>query len=94
MGRSIKRKILVVSIDSDDMGGRQEDVPPSTESVDDCEEFSVVDIVILLCLIEGARYTPNGSESPSVIFLGEDGSCCKLRRIHFQKEGSFVVGLL
>jgi hypothetical protein len=63
----------MVSVDSDNMGGGQKDMSPCVKSMDNREEFSIVDIVISLRLVEGAGYTSNGSESSPVILLGEDG---------------------
>ena len=91
MSGSIECKILVVSVNSDNVGGGEEDVSPGAKFMDDCKEFPVVDVVISFCLIEGMRYASNGSESSPIILLGEDGPCCKLRCIHFQKERSFIV---
>ena len=83
MGRSIECEIFMVSVDSDDMGGGQKDMSPGVKSVNNCKEFSVMDIVISFCLVEGMGYTSNGLELPPVIFLGEDGPCRKLRCVHF-----------
>ena len=83
MSGSIECKILVVSVNSDNVGGGEEDVSPGAKSVDDCEEFPVVDVVISFCLVKGAGYTSNRLESPPVILLGKDGPCCELRCIHF-----------
>ena len=69
MGRSIEREVLVVSIDSDNMGGGQKNMPPGMKPMDDHEEFSVINVVILLRLIEGTGYAPNRSESSLGIFL-------------------------
>jgi hypothetical protein len=59
--------------------------------MDDCEEFSVVDIIISLCLVEGTRYTSDGSKSSSFVLLREDGSRSELRRIYFEEKGALVI---
>ena len=69
MGGSIERKIFMVSIDSDDVRGRQENMPPSTKSMDDCEKFPIVDVVVLFHLVERMGYASNGSKSSPVILL-------------------------
>ena len=67
---------------------------PGSKPMDNCEEFSVVDVIISLCLIEGTRYTPDGSKSSSFVLLREDGSRGELGRIYFEEEGAFVIWLL
>jgi hypothetical protein len=64
---------------------------PSPKSMDNREELSVVNVVISLCLIEGAGYTSDGSESTSVVLLGENSPRSKLRRVYFEKERAFVI---
>ena len=59
--------------------------------MDDCEEFSVMDIIISLRLVEGARDTSDGSKPSSFVLLREDGSRGELRRIYFEEEGAFVI---
>ena len=80
---SIECEIFMVSVDSDNMRGRQKNMPPGSKPVDNCEEFSVVNVIISFCLVEGMGYASNGSESSLVILLGENGSCCKLRCVYF-----------
>ena len=82
MSRSVECEVLVVSVNGDNMS-RQEDVPPGTKSMNDCEKFSVVDVVVSFRLVEGTRYASNGLESPSIILLRENGPHGKLRCIHF-----------
>ena len=73
----------MVSVDSDDVGGGQKDMSPGAKSVNNCKEFSVMDVVIPFRLIERVEYTSNGSESPLVVLLRKDGPCRELRRVHF-----------
>ena len=40
------RQVLVVSEDLDGEGGAMEVMPPGLQGMDDCEELSVVDIVV------------------------------------------------
>ena len=83
MGRSVEHEVLVVSINGDNMRSRQEDVPPGAKSMNDCEKFSVVDVVVSFHLVEGMRYASDGSESPSIILLRENSPHGELRCIHF-----------
>ena len=69
VGRSVKCKIFVICVNSDDVRSGQKDMSPSPKSMDNREEFSVVNVVISLCLIEGVGYTSDGSESTSVVLL-------------------------
>ena len=69
MGGSIEHKIFMVSIDSDDVRGRQENMPPSTKSMDDREKFPIVDVVVPFCLVERMGYASNGSKLSPVILL-------------------------
>ena len=64
---------------------------PGSKPMDDCEEFSVVDIIILLCLIKRVRYTPDGLKSSSIVLLRKDGSRGELRRIYFEEERALRV---
>ena len=73
------------------MRSRQKDVPPGAKSVNDCKKFSVVDVVVSFRLVEGTRYASDGSESPSIILLREDGPHGELRCIYFQEKGAFIV---
>ena len=83
MGRSVECEVFVVSVDGDDVRSRQKDMPPGVKSVNDCKKFSVVDIVISFCLVEGTRYTSDGSKSSSIILLRENSPHGELGRIHF-----------
>ena len=80
---SIECEIFMVSVDGDNIRGRQKNMPPGSKPVDNCEEFSVVNVIISFCLVEGAGYTSDGSKPPSVIFLRENSPRSELRRIHF-----------
>ena len=73
----------MVGVDSDNMRGRQKNMPPGMEPVDNREKLLVVDVIISFCLVKGMGYASNGSESSLVILLGENGSCCKLRCVYF-----------
>ena len=83
MGRSIECEIFVVGVDGDNIRGRQKNMPPGSKPVDNCEELSVVNVVILFCLIEGAGHTSDGSKSTLVVLLRENSPCSELRRIYF-----------
>ena len=83
MGGSIECEIFMVSVDSDNMRGRQKNMPLGAEPVDNREKLPVVDVIILFHLVEGTGYASNGSESSLVILLGENGSCRELRCIYF-----------
>ena len=91
MGRPIECKVFVVSVDGNNVRGGQKDVSPGVESMNNREEFLVMDVVVSFHLVEGMRYTPYGSKLASVILLRENGPCSKLRRIYFQEKGAFVV---
>jgi hypothetical protein len=69
MGRSVKCKVFVIGVDGDNMRSGQKDMPPGSKPVDNCEKFSVVNVVISFCLIEGAGYTSDGLKSTSIILL-------------------------
>ena len=45
MSGSVESKIFMVSVDSDDVRGGQEDVPPSVEPMDNRKELSVVNVI-------------------------------------------------
>ena len=69
MGRSVECKVLVISVDSDNVWSGQKDVSSSPKSMDNREKFSVVNVVVSFCLIEGTGYTSDGSKSPSIVLL-------------------------
>ena len=45
----------MISENLDGEGGTMEVVSPGFEGMDDCQEFSIIDIVILFCWREGLR---------------------------------------
>ena len=91
MGRSVKCEILVISVDGDNVRSGQKDMSPSSKSMDDREEFPVVDIVISFCLIKGTGHTSDGSKSALIVFLRENSPCRELRCVYFEEKGAFVV---
>ena len=64
---------------------------PGSKPMDNCKEFSVMDIIISFCLIERAGYTSDGLKSSSIVLLREDGSRSKLGRIYFEEKEVFIV---
>jgi len=50
LGLSEVGKVLVVGKDLNQKGGAVKVVSPGLEGVDDCKEFTVVDIIVSFCL--------------------------------------------
>ena len=69
MGRPVECKVFMVSVNGDNVRGRQEDMSPGMKFMNDCKQFSVMDVIVSFHLVEGTRYTSDGSESSSIIFL-------------------------
>ena len=69
MSGSVESKIFMVSVDSNDVRGGQEDVPPSVELMDNRKKLSVVNVIVPFRLVKGMGYTSNGLKSSSVVFL-------------------------
>jgi hypothetical protein len=69
VGRSVKCKILVIGVDGDNVRSGQKDMSPSSKSMDNHEEFPVVDIVISFCLIKGTGHASDRSKSASIVLL-------------------------
>ena len=49
LGLTEVRQVLVICEDLDRKWGSMEVVPPGFQGMDNCEEFSVIDVIILFC---------------------------------------------
>ena len=50
----------MISENLDGKGGTMEVMSPGLEGMDDCQEFSVIDIIVLFCWGEGLREVRTG----------------------------------
>ena len=70
-----------------------DEVPPLLESLDDCQHFLVMDLIVLLD--RGQGLGEEGNQVSLFIFqrhLEEDSICCKVRAVGFDAEGLGQVG--
>ena len=64
----------MISENLDGKGGAMEVMSPGFESTDNHQEFSVVDIIILLCWGKGLRNVQTGMPFAIQVGLEEDGT--------------------
>jgi hypothetical protein len=87
-------KVFVIGKNCDGKwGAEKEEVVVSETSVYG-EEFTIMDVVVLFCLIEGLGVETHCYMFSSFILLGKDGSCGKCRGIYLEEERATKVRLV
>ena len=72
LGVSVEREIVVIGPDRDLMFCSQQQVPPMGKRADDCQEFSIVHVIIVLCGIQGLGVVPYCLEFTPIVPLVQD----------------------
>ena len=80
-------QVLVVGKDLDGERGSMEVVPPGFQGMDDCEELSVIDIVIMLCRNKQLREVGAGMPVTVGVGLEEDSARGILRGVDGNGKG-------
>jgi hypothetical protein len=70
-------KVLMICENCDGERGAEKEVAMVSEASVYSEEFTIVDVIVLFCLIEGFGVETYCCMFPSFVFLGKDGSCGK-----------------
>jgi hypothetical protein len=95
---AVELKVCVVSNDEDWVCCAFKQIIPVLKSSDNCQEFSIVDRVLLLRCREGLGVIPTGAEDrisslilQFLVCLEENCACCILQRVYFQNKLPFCV---
>ena len=86
------REVLVIHQDSERMGSAFEIVTPFLEGADDGKKLTVINIVIVFCVIERARHESNWMPIAIGILLTKNSASSKLGGIGFELEGTIMIG--